>query len=375
MRELNRDKKYLYSIITALLVLLIPTLFISTEYVGVAGAVVLIAFAVLIHFTVKKRSILSLYKNQVFYLVLVLAVFYLVLLYLSGIYFGYEKSYLKVSFYALFINILPKIAVVIATEIIRRILLAQEDKCVGVLSFLIGVISELFFVAGVSNINNMDRFMDVLAMALLPAVTANLFYHYASKNYGSKPNIAYRLIMSLYVYVVPVVPRISPVITAFVKLLTPLIAYVFIYMLYAKRRRYATKGRGKWSYAVIALSLAVMSSIVMLVSCQFTYGMIVVATPSMTGAINVGDAVVYERYEDQIIAVGDVIVFDNDGAKIVHRVDGIEGINGVVRYYTKGDDNAERDVGYITTADMIGVVRARVSFIGHPTIWVRSLLN
>lgn len=375
MRELNRDKKYLYFITAALLALLLPTLFISTGYVRVAGAVVLIAFTILFHFTVKKRSILSLYKTQVFYLVLVLAVFYLVLLYLSGIYFGYEKSYFSISAYGFFINILPTVCVVVATELLRRILLSQEDKCASIFSFLIGVISELYFVSGVSNVNSIDRFMDVLAMALLPSVTANLFYHYASKNYGTKPIIAYRLITSLYAYVVPVVPRISPVITAFIKLLTPLISYVFIYALYAKRKRYATKGRGKWSYAVIAFSLTVMTGIVMLISCQFTYGMIVVATPSMTGTINVGDAVVYERYEDQIIAEGDIIVFTDGDVKIVHRVDEIEGVNGIVRYYTKGDDNKERDVGFITSANVVGIVRARVPVIGRPTIWVRSIFN
>ena len=375
MWRIKGDRKYLYFITAALLALLIPTLFISTGYVRVAGAVVLIAFTALFHFTVKKRSILSLYKNQVFYLVLVIAVFYLTLLYLSGIYFGYERAVYSLSFNALAINIIPTVCVVIATEILRRILLAQDDKCAGVLSFLVGIISELFFVSGFSNIGNMDRFMDVLAMAFLPSVTVNVFYHHTSKRYGAKPVIAYRLIMSLYVYVITVVPRTSPIINAFFKLVTPLIAYAFIYVLYAKKKRRATKRTSKWSYVVTAFSATIMAAIVMLVSCQFSYGMIVVATPSMTGTINVGDAVIYERYEDHIIAVGDVIVFKDGDNKIVHRVDEIEKINNVVRYYTKGDDNDERDFGYITKSDIVGMVRVKVPYIGYPTIWIRSVFN
>ena len=375
MWKIKGDRKYLYFITAALLALLIPTLFISTGYVRVAGAVVLIAFTALFHFTVKKRSILSLYKNQVFYLVLVIAVFYLTLLYLSGIYFGYERAVYSLSFNALAINIIPTVCVVIAPDILRRILLAQDDKCAGVLSFLVGIISELFFVSGFSNIGNMDRFMDVLAMAFLPSVTANVFYHHTSKRYGAKPVIAYRLIMSLYVYVITVVPRTSPIINAFFKLVTPLIAYAFIYVLYAKKKRRATKRTSKWSYVVTAFSATIMAAIVMLVSCQFSYGMIVVATPSMTGTINVGDAVIYERYEDHIIAVGDVIVFKDGDNKIVHRVDEIEKINNVVRYYTKGDDNDERDVGYITRSDIVGMVRVKVPYIGYPTIWIRSVFN
>lgn len=375
MWRIKGDRKYLYFITAALLALLVSTLFISTGYVRVAGAVVLIAFTALFHFTVKKRSILSLYKNQVLYLVVAIAVFFLTLLYLSGIYFGYERAIYSLSFNAFALNIIPTISVVVATEILRRILLAQEDKCAEVLSFLVGIISELFFVSGLSNIVNMDRFMDVLAMALLPSVTANVFYHHTSKRYGAKPVIVYRLIMSLYVYVITVVPRTSPIINAFFKLITPLVAYVFIYVLYAKRKRRATKRTGKWSYVVTAFSATIMAGIVMLVSCQFSYGMIVIATPSMTGTINVGDAVIYERYEGHIIAVGDVIVFKNGDNQIVHRVDEIEGVDGVVRYYTKGDDNDERDVGYITKSNIVGIVRVKVPCVGYPTIWIRQIFN
>jgi hypothetical protein len=74
--RIKGDRKYLYFITAALLALLVSTLFISTGYVRVAGAVVLIAFTALFHFTVKKRSILSLYKNQVLYLVVAIAVFF-----------------------------------------------------------------------------------------------------------------------------------------------------------------------------------------------------------------------------------------------------------------------------------------------------------
>jgi hypothetical protein len=170
--RIKGDRKYLYFITAALLALLVSTLFISTGYVRVAGAVVLIAFTALFHFTVKKRSILSLYKNQVLYLVVAIAVFFLTLLYLSGIYFGYERAIYSLSFNAFALNIIPTISVVVATEILRRILLAQEDKCAEVLSFLVGIISELFFVSGLSNIVNMDRFMD--GSSILPASTKKM---------------------------------------------------------------------------------------------------------------------------------------------------------------------------------------------------------
>jgi signal peptidase len=217
--------------------------------------------------------------------------------------------------------------------------------------------------------------MDIMAMALFPAVTANILFHHLCKNYGVRPCVVFRLILVLYVYFIPVVPRVPSVIQAFAKLLVPLVVYLFIYGLYAKKRRYAAKGRCKWGYAVTAFAVLVMTGVVALISCKFSYGMIVVATPSMTGTINVGDAIVYESYDEHVLAVGDIIVFDNDGVNIVHRIDGIESINGGVRYYTKGDDNDERDLGFITKTDIVGIVKVKVPYLGKPTLWVRSFFD
>ena len=116
-----------------------------------------------------------------------------------------------------------------------------------------------------------------------------------------------------------------------------------------------------------------MIAFIMLISCQFRYGMIVIATDSMTGEINKGDAVIYERYDDQIILEGDIIVFERNNNKIVHRVVDIKKINNQNRYYTKGDANDALDEGYVIDEQILGVTDLKVSYIGYPTIWVRSL--
>jgi len=44
-----------------------------------------------------------------------------------------------------------------------------------------------------------------------------------------------------------------------------------------------------------------MVLITMLISCQFKYGILVIGSESMTGTINVGDAVIYESYNNETI--------------------------------------------------------------------------
>ena len=86
--------------------------------------------------------------------------------------------------------------------------------------------------------------------------------------------------------------------------------------------------------------------IIMLVSCKFRYGALVIGSGSMTGTINKGDVIVYEdisvakKYRNQIkIPKEDIIVFIKNDKRIVHRVIDKRIVRGKEVYYTKGDAN------------------------------------
>ena len=95
----------------------------------------------------------------------------------------------------------------------------------------------------------------------------------------------------------------------------------------------------------------------------------------MTGTLNVGDTIIYEKYEGEVIDEGQIIVFKDGSVAVIHRVVDIERINGVTRYYTKGDANDGLDLGYRTANDIIGTTKLKISLIGYPTLWLRSLFS
>ena len=114
----------------------------------------------------------------------------------------------------------------------------------------------------------------------------------------------------------------------------------------------------------------------MLISCQFKYGILVIGSGSMTGTLNKGDAVFYERFDgDKEIDVGDVIIFKQNDKKIVHRVVDKKTVNGEIRYTTKGDANGQNDDDYITNNDVVGVSKFRILYIGYPSIWIRDMYS
>ena len=85
--------------------------------------------------------------------------------------------------------------------------------------------------------------------------------------------------------------------------------------------------------------------------------------------------VIYERYEDQSIREGQVVIFTDGPSKIVHRVVRIERYGSEVRYYTKGDANPTEDSGYRTDADIVGLSDFKVAYVGYPTLWLREIIK
>ena len=121
--------------------------------------------------------------------------------------------------------------------------------------------------------------------------------------------------------------------------------------------------------------IVIAALLVMLISCQFKYGIIVVGSGSMTGTLNKGDAVIFEKYNGQEIEVGQVIIFDYNNIQTIHRVIDIQKVNGEYRYYTKGDANGRKDDDYRTVDDIHALVKLRVEYIGYPTLWIRDIFS
>ena len=96
----------------------------------------------------------------------------------------------------------------------------------------------------------------------------------------------------------------------------------------------------------------------------------------MTGTINKGDATVYRTYNNgEKIKKNDIIIFNVNGVRYVHRVISIKNINNKIRYYTKGDANQQADDWVLTNKDIIGKSLFKIKYLGYPTLWLRDLFS
>lgn len=96
----------------------------------------------------------------------------------------------------------------------------------------------------------------------------------------------------------------------------------------------------------------------------------------MTGTINKGDAIIYEKLEpEEQIKIEDIIVFKSGDIRIIHRVIDIKDTGAETKYFTKGDANYDTDEGYRIEDDIIGKVKARIPYIGEVTIMLNEIFK
>lgn len=374
------DKRVLHifsiSVFTILLIALVVPISGSGRMIA---AILLLPAAVLMPLMLKKRNIPRITTNQVILIMTIIALLYVMLYYLTGLSFGFYKNPYQLTFSNFFKFFLPIAAIIVFSEIVRFVSLPQNDRLSSLLCWLSCVIAEMLICSNIPSVTSFNRFMDLVAGAMLPAIISNSLYHYLARRYGIYPNLIFRLITTLHAYLFPVTSGISDSLVNFARLFIPIATYFFIDSLFEKKRRYAMQKTSRFtrilSKVLTILAVLIMTGTVMLVSNHFRFGAYVIATDSMTGELNKGDVAIYEQYEDQFIQKGQVIAFEKDGSVVVHRVVNIEIINGITRYYTKGDVNEDRDAGFITGGQIIGLVDHKLPFLGYPTLWMRSLFQ
>ena len=373
---MSRDRKLTYTSAALLVLALLGALFLPAGNAKAITALFLAFSAVAIWMLLKKRPVLSMRKNTVLLLMFATGAVCLVVYYLTGVHFGFYQSSTPLSWNSFFTTVLPIAVIIVTIEIIRYVLLAQNVRCVWVFTYVAGVLSEVLLYSTLNRIITFGRFMDIVGLYLFPAITANLLYNFLAKQYGFLPNVVYRLLLTLYIHVLPLYPQTPDAFLALAKLVIPLLVYIFIRELYARGKARKTPRTKATEWVITGITAIVMFSIVMIISGQLHYHMIVIATPSMTGELNKGDAIIYEKYEGEPVRKGEIVVFTKDGESlIVHRVVEAHQLDGEVHYITKGDANEDTDSGFITDENIRGVVRYKLPYVGYLSLWLRELFK
>ena len=211
---------------------------------------------------------------------------------------------------------------------------------------------------------------------VIPRIARNMLLSYMSYKIGYQPCLIYRLILELYIYLVPYLPNFGDYLNSMFGLMVPMIVFTYVSTIIdeheegIKQEFIAQKSRlvEVPMYLVIFIFIALISRV-------FPIFMIGIGSESMTGVINKGDAVIAYKAINPEINVDDVIVFEVPGMVVIHRVIGIDEIDGIKYYRTKGDANPTKDNFDVTMDKIKGKVKFRIPYISIPSVCLTEVIN
>jgi signal peptidase I len=373
---MKKDKliEYIFSI--SLCIILFFNLFVlnifNNKYVF---AIFLLIYLVVVLKFIKPKKADSINKKKVILFMTIFAILYIIFLYIVGIFVGFYENPVGFNLKGIYKWILPLSAIIVATELIRNLFLTRENKKATFIATIGLILIEVSTYIDLYTTLKLDTILALIGYVILHSISVNLLCNYIVRKYGYIPNIVYRIITSIYIYILPIIPDIYLFFQSVFRIIYPYIIYLVIdYAFTTDNFKLALKNK-KTNIISLLISIILVFSIVLLVSCKFRYGIMVVGSSSMTGSINKGDAVIFEQYRGQELEEGQVIIFYKDNIQTIHRIEDIQLLNGETIYYTKGDNNQQKDDGYRIEQDIIGIVKFKLIYIGWPTIWVKQIFS
>lgn len=298
---------------------------------------------------------------------------YLAFIYILGFYFGYYKSATLFSFWTVKNYILPFSLIIIFSEMIRESLIVCKNKLSKILLFLLMFLIDIYIYFGSYDLSKLSEFADAFGYVISVSFFNNLFFHYYCKNFDCRGVIAYKLITTLYQFIIPVIPDLFTFLQVFIKLTYVYIMYYFMNDTFSKSKKISYNRKQNVIPTIFVFAFSAI--ICMLISCKFKYGLMVVASESMHGTFEKGDAVIFVAYTDQTLNKGDIILFEYEDIILIHRIVNISRVGLEYRYTTKGDDNSFNDKGYSTKDNIVGKYILHIKYIGYPTLWIRDIFG
>ena len=313
-------------------------------------------------------------KNLLIYLMV-----YFIIIYLAGLFVGFNTTIYTLNLTNLVKNILPAVATIVVCEMIRYqcIKASNNNKLVIVLSFLIVFAVDLCIGFYNYNFGLKNQIYEYIGLVALASLTRNILMSILCMKTDYVNPIVYRLIMELYIFIIPIVPGFGPYLNSILLIILPIVLS-FMVINSAKKQKIKKPSQKKRADVIFVIVLAILVSLVLINSGLLKYQSLVIGSNSMLPYMERGDVVIIEKLnpkEQEKLKKGDILVFRYDNKIITHRIYEIEEKENKRYYITKGDNNDQPDNGIRDEKNVIGVVKIKIDKIGLPSVWLSELFD
>ncbi len=348
-----------------------------TEFINASFLMIILFFTIFLFPYQKDKS--TPLKKKVNLITAILIILFFSITYLVGMFVGFLKNSYSLNAYSILNNIFSPIIIIVCTEIFRYVVINQNrnsKKMLFLITIVLTLLEIFITIRGLSNMSLEDLFKLTTTM-VLPIIAKNCVLSYLTLKVGYRPALIYRLVMDLYLFVMPVVPNIGDYMNSMIGICLPFIIYIYSARTineYYNGVEYEFKSSA-FQMADIPMLLFI-AFVICLVSGYFTYYVIGIGSESMEPKIYKGDAVLVKKVKSkEELKVGEIIVYKNMGEDIVHRLVEVEKKGNKTFYRTKGDNNNTRDNLDIEYKDIKGIVKLKIPYIAKPSIYLKEELS
>ena len=348
-----------------------------SEIITASFLVVLLALAIiLLGFRKDKTTVLG--KN-VFRVVLFYIVLTFFIMYGLGLFVGFLKNAYSTNLINIFDNIFSPILIILAVEFIRYVVISanKDNKTLIIILTILLTIFEISTTIRTIDLKELSVAFNLTATIIIPSIFKNLLLSYLSYHIGYKIPIFYRLIMDIYLFVVPIIPSLGDYVNSMILISLPILIYISTFGMIDDRINKSEPLFKRRNFTVWDIPVGVLLiTLIALISGFFPHYMIGIGSNSMKPTIYKGDAVILEKVNKKTnLKKGDIIAYSNGKLIIVHRIKEINGVGNNATYITKGDANNGNDPRAVNRSQIKGIVRIKIPVIAWPTVWLTELFN
>ena len=352
------------------------------EYSEIINVSFLVCFlALAIYFLGYRRYKSSFDSKNITRSVLIYTFLSFVIMYGLGLAVGFLKNAYSRNILSMLRNLFIPTLVILLVEFIRYVVLwANKDKkiLVVIFTFLL-TLFELGTTIHVLPENDLEAIFNLFATVVIPVILKNAVMSYLCYHIGYKVPMLYRVIMDLYIFVIPVVPDIGDYISSMVLIALPSVIYISAFSYIDERKKeveyfFENDRFTVWDIPIVVAILILAA----LVSGFFPHVLIGVGSDSMRPAIKKGDAVILEKVSStKQLKKNDIIAYYNEEKNkiIIHRIEEISTTNGKTSYITKGDANNSTDTNVVLLKQIKGKVKLKIPYIAYPTVWISEYFS
>ncbi len=323
-----------------------------------------------------KKTKENLKRKKIFGLILYEIIIYFFVYYGSGILFGFQNNIYSLKIKNIILNIITPTIIVISSEILRNIII-QSNKDKKIVIILITILYAVLELMSTINYYHMETplgLFKLVACGLIPLLAKHSMLSYLTYYTGLKNSLIYRLIFTLYIYFVPILPNLGDYLTCITEMVFPFVIFITTTNIVTKHEYVEAEIKEKKFGLSDAIITAIFLVVLSVVGGVFNYKLISIASNSMNPVIYRGDSVLIEKYDgNKEYKVDDIISFEYSGRTTVHRIVSIEEIDGVKYYHTKGDNNNSEDATLVPANNVYGKVKFKIPYIGYPSVIISDI--